>query len=63
MFNKKILNKKHTYILGISGGPDSMFLLDKMRCLNFDFVVAHINYHKREESNQDEKLVKEYCQK
>ncbi|RHZ37207.1 tRNA lysidine(34) synthetase TilS [endosymbiont GvMRE of Glomus versiforme] len=63
MFNEKILSKKTTYILGISGGPDSMFLLDKMRCLGFNFVVAHVNYHKRVESNQDEELVKKYCQK
>ncbi|RHZ36512.1 tRNA lysidine(34) synthetase TilS [endosymbiont GvMRE of Glomus versiforme] len=63
MFNEKILNKKLTYILGISGGPDSMFLLDKMYLLGFNFVVAHVNYHKRAESNQDEELVKKYCQK
>jgi len=63
MFNEKAFNTKHTYILGVSGGPDSMFLLDKMRCLGFNFVVAHVNYHKRTESNHDEKLVKKYCQK
>ena len=40
-----------------------MFLLDKMRRLEFDFVVAHVNYHKRSESSQDEELVRNYCQK
>ena len=63
MFNKKILNKKYTYILGFSGGPDSMFLLDKIRRLEFNLVVAHVNYHKRSGSNQDEELVRNYCQK
>jgi len=63
MFNEKILNKKYTYILGVSGGPDSMFSLDKMRCLKFNFFVAHVNYHKRSGSNQDEELVRNYCQK
>ncbi|KLL03069.1 MAG: tRNA(Ile)-lysidine synthase [Mycoplasmataceae bacterium CE_OT135] len=63
MLNKKILNQKHTYVLGVSGGPDSMFLLDNMRRWGFNFAVAHVNYHKRAESNQDEELVRKYCQK
>jgi len=57
MLNEKIINKKYFYILAISGGPDSMFLLDKMRSLNYNFAVAHVNYHHREESDQDEEIV------
>jgi len=62
MLNEKILNKKYFYILAVSGGPDSMFLLDKMWSLNYNFAVAHVNYHQREESNEDEALVRKYCQ-
>lgn len=39
-----------------------MFLLDKMRDLDYNFAVAHVNYHQREESNKDEELVIKYCQ-
>ena len=49
--------------MAVSGGPDSMFLLDKMRLEGFNLVVAHVNYKKRENSDYDEKLVKNYCQK
>jgi len=58
-----ILAKKRLYILAVSGGPDSMFLLDKMRLGGFNLVVAHVNYKKRKNSDYDEKLVRNYCQK
>ena len=48
-------------LLAISGGPDSMFLLDWYK--NKKVVVAHINYHKREDSNVDENIVKDFCKK
>jgi len=62
MLNEKILHRQHFYILAVSGGPDSMFLLDNLRQRGYKLAVAHVNYHKREASNQEEKLVKEYCQ-
>jgi tRNA(Ile)-lysidine synthase len=34
-----------------------------MRLGVYNFVVAHVNYKKREDSDYDEKLVKNYCQK
>lgn len=48
-------------LLAISGGPDSMFLLDKYK--NKKIVVAHVNYHKRKDSNIDEKIVVDFCNK
>ena len=63
MFNQKILDKNKFYIVAVSGGPDSLFLLDKMRLEGYNLAVAHVNYQKRESSNYDEKLVKDYCQK
>ena len=54
--------KNRLYILAVSGGPDSMFLLEKMRGEGYDLVVAHVNYKKRENSDYDEKLVRNYCQ-
>jgi len=63
MLNENILNKKHTYVLGISGGSDSMFLLENMHFLGYKIIVAHVNYQKRPESQKDEDLVRKYCQK
>lgn len=48
-------------LLGISGGPDSMYLLYKYR--NRNIVVAHINYNLRPTSNYDETIVRTFCAK
>lgn len=55
--------KKSLYVVAVSGGPDSMFLLEKMRLLNYFFVVCHINYKKRDDSDYDESIVFNYCRK
>ncbi|CAI2186281.1 757_t:CDS:2 [Funneliformis geosporum] len=61
--NNKSLSKNKVYILAVSGGSDSMFLLEKLRGEGYKSVVAHVNYKKRENSDYDEELVKDYCQK
>ena len=70
--------KKHNLIehgdklvLGVSGGPDSIAMLDILNeikidekiDLNFHIVVAHINHMIREEADDDEKFVKDFCKK
>lgn len=57
-----------TLILGVSGGPDSMCLLDLMvRCAHKDdltLIVAHVNYGLRaEDSDADEELVRKVSRK
>ncbi|MFI3283477.1 MAG: tRNA lysidine(34) synthetase TilS [Erysipelotrichaceae bacterium] len=54
--------KLHRYIIGVSGGPDSMALLDYMRnaC---EVVAVHVNYHKRESAMRDQRIVETYCKK
>jgi len=59
----KILVKSKLYIVGVSAGPDSLFLLDNLRKAAYRVIVAHVNYKKRAESDQEEELVKNYCQK
>ncbi|MGB1040023.1 MAG: ATP-binding protein [Flavobacteriales bacterium] len=47
------------YLLAVSGGLDSMVLMNLFHQLELDFAVAHCNFNLRaEESNLDEKLVK-----
>ena len=56
-------------VIGVSGGPDSISLLDilnkfkKNKILNFEIVVAHVNHQIREEANDDEEYVRDYCEK
>ena len=49
-------------IVACSGGPDSMALLDKLYKQGHTIIVAHVNYHKRDTANRDEKIVRDYCQ-
>jgi len=54
---------KGRYLIAVSGGPDSMALLS-MSLLKYELIeVAHVNYHKRESANKDEKIVREFCKK
>lgn len=57
------LDKTKKYLVAVSGGADSMALLDMAKKEGLDLVVAHVNYHFRESSNRDELIVKTYCSK
>ncbi len=48
-------------IVAVSGGPDSMALLDQLYKSGKDLAVAHVNYQHRDTAFRDEKIVKEYC--
>ena len=50
-------------IVAVSGGPDSMALLDCLRQSQMECIVAHVNYHFRQDSDLDEKIVSDYCAK
>ncbi|WP_425380028.1 tRNA lysidine(34) synthetase TilS [Spiroplasma endosymbiont of Stenodema calcarata] len=65
--DNKFLNRNEKYIIGVSGGPDSMFLLDNIYYnsevdIN-NFIVCLVNYQKRVDSDHDEQIVLEYCKK
>ena len=57
--------KNETVIAAISGGPDSMMLLDillKLRNkLNINIVVAHVHHNLRKESDNEAIMVENYC--
>lgn len=76
--NQKVLETIRKYnliedgdkiVLGVSGGPDSICMLDNLRevkeeqIIKFEIYVAHINHMIREEAIDDEKYVQEYCKK
>ncbi|MCU4706736.1 tRNA lysidine(34) synthetase TilS [Mycoplasma sp. CSL7503-lung] len=54
-----MLTKNKKYLIAVSGGPDSMFLLNKFK--NKNVVVAHVNYNQRKDSYQDQKIVQNFC--
>src|SRR3989338_8864309 len=55
---KKVFNKKKTVIIGVSVGPDSVFLLHLLQKTPAKIVIAHINHKLRGHvSDLDEKFV------
>ena len=62
-----LIEKNDKIICGISGGPDSICMLDVLRKikqkLDFEIIVCHVNHMIREESTDDEKYVENYCKK
>ncbi|WP_394352290.1 tRNA lysidine(34) synthetase TilS [Flavobacterium lotistagni] len=55
--------KGRKLLLAVSGGMDSMVMLDLMRQLPYDIAVAHCNFQLRgEESDQDEIFVKSFAE-
>lgn len=62
-----LLQLKDKIVIGLSGGPDSMCLLNVLIKLkdkyNLTIICAHINHNLREESNEEEKFVQKYCKK
>ena len=57
------IKKNKRYLLACSYGPDSMALFDMLNKENYSFEVAHVNYHLREESDDEEKCLREYCKR
>ena len=57
-----LLDKRQAVLVGISGGADSVALLDVLQRAGYKCVAAHCNFHLRgEESNRDERFVRELC--
>ena len=55
------LEKNRHYLLACSFGPDSMALFDMLLKEGYKFSVAHVNYHLRKESNDEEAKLRDYC--
>ena len=63
----KLIQPNDKLVLAVSGGPDSLAMLDILNDLKtemkIDFVVAHVNHMIREEAEADEKFVEQFCKK
>ena len=59
---EKLLSVEATVIVGLSGGMDSMALLDILTLLGYRCVAAHCNFHLRgAESDRDGDFVRRWC--
>jgi tRNA(Ile)-lysidine synthase len=55
----QLLTQEGRIIVGVSGGADSVVLLNILLSLGYDCIVAHCNFHLRmEESDRDELFVR-----
>ncbi len=58
------LNKQKNYVVAVSGGPDSMFLLAQLLNKGFGYLtVACVDYQKRIASKKEVAMVQEFCLK
>lgn len=61
---RSMLDKKHPVLVCVSGGADSMALLDVLQRAGYICVAAHCNFHLRgAESDRDEQFVRQFCEK
>jgi tRNA(Ile)-lysidine synthase len=61
---KKLCTRSNKILLAVSGGMDSMVMLELFHRTNFSVAVAHVNFQLRDnDSELDESLVEETCKK
>lgn len=62
-----LLGKDDIVVIGVSGGPDSLCLVNVLNSikekLGFEIVIAHMNHLIRENAKKDEDFVKRYAKK
>ena len=60
----ELFNDNDVVVLGLSGGPDSMCLLDILLSLNknLNIICTHINHNIRKESFGEANFLKKYCE-
>ena len=60
-FNENHLDKSKSYLVAVSYGPDSMALLFSLFHQGYRVEVAHVNYHKRDESDLEQTQLEQVC--
>ena len=67
IIENELIKNGDKIVVAVSGGPDSMCLLDTLNKLkeelNFSICVAHVNHGIRKESDDEKVYVENYCKK
>ncbi len=67
IIKNSLILSKDKIVIGVSGGPDSMALLNILleikKTMDFEIVVAHINHMIRIEAIEEEEYVRNFCKK
>lgn len=62
-----LIKKGDKIVVGVSGGPDSICLVNILYTikeeLGIELIICHVNHMIREEADSDENYVQEYCMK
>ena len=63
VFLKSLLKNDDIVVIGLSGGADSMCLLNILNNIGvkLDIICAHINHNIRKESDEEALFIKDYC--
>lgn len=56
-----LLNEEDKILVAVSGGPDSISLLNILYELGYNICTAHVNHGLRENAENDEKYVTKFC--
>ncbi len=59
--NETLLNRQGLYLVAVSYGPDSMALLHMIVTGGYRAAVAHVNYHKRQQSDLEQTGLEQFC--
>jgi tRNA(Ile)-lysidine synthase len=65
IISQQLITEHNIIILGLSGGPDSVFLLHVLtelrKKINFSLIAAHLNHEWRDSAHNDAQLCEELC--
>jgi len=56
-----LLDRQRPVVVGVSGGPDSLCLMDVLARTGYSIIVAHLNHGLRAEAEGEAKQVQEYA--
>jgi len=63
--NEVCLKEEDKVVVGVSGGPDSMFLLYTLvnlrKKINFKIICSHVNHNVRRESAKEKVFIENWC--
>ena len=60
---KCLLEDGKPVLVGVSGGPDSLCLLDVLHRLEYRVVVAHLNHKLRPEADEEARVVQSFAER